>query len=284
MEVELWSRLFFVALGLVVLFVIINLVRIKRLKEEYALLWLLMAAALVVAPLMIDLIDAFSFAIGIDYPPALMIVIALICFVLIFFQISVTISRFSEQIKVLAQELALIENLQREDLNPLEAAEGLQSLITKYGLTQDQLAEALGMKRSSIANTLRLLDLPDKVKRGLAAGEISPGHAKVLLSLSTLELQEEFYKRIKAEGLSVRALEQLTAAQPEAKKSKKKTSAKPSGPDPETAALQDDLTRLLGTKVTIVHNHNKGVIHIHFYSPEDFDRLRDLFRSAAGAS
>ena len=117
MEVELWSRLFFVALGLVVLFVIINLVRIKRLKEEYALLWLLMAAALVVAPLMIDLIDAFSFAIGIDYPPALMIVIALICFVLIFFQISVVISRFSEQIKVLTQDLALtrkrLEDLER---------------------------------------------------------------------------------------------------------------------------------------------------------------------------
>ncbi|MCD6520067.1 MAG: DUF2304 domain-containing protein [Anaerolineae bacterium] len=111
------ARLFFVALGLVVLFVIINLVRIKRLKEEYALLWLLMAAALVVAPLMIDLIDAFSFAIGIDYPPALMIVIALICFVLIFFQISVVISRFSEQIKVLTQDLALtrkrLEDLER---------------------------------------------------------------------------------------------------------------------------------------------------------------------------
>ena len=111
------ARLFFVALGLVVLFVIINLVRTKRLKEEYALLWLLMAAALVVAPLMIDLIDAVSFAIGIDYPPALMIVIALICFVLIFFQISVAISRFSEQIKVLTQDLALtrkrLEDLER---------------------------------------------------------------------------------------------------------------------------------------------------------------------------
>jgi hypothetical protein len=101
------ARLFFVALGLIVLFFVINLVRTKKLKEEYALLWLLMAATMVLAPLLIDVIDAISFAIGIDYPPALMIVIALMCFALIFFQISVTISRFSEQIKSLSQDLAL---------------------------------------------------------------------------------------------------------------------------------------------------------------------------------
>jgi hypothetical protein len=104
----LWqARVFFVALGLTVLFFVINLVRTKKLKEEYALLWLLMAVTLVVAPLLIDVIDAVSFAIGIDYPPALIIVIALVCFMLIFFQISVTISRFSEQIKSLSQDLAL---------------------------------------------------------------------------------------------------------------------------------------------------------------------------------
>jgi hypothetical protein len=104
----LWqARAFFVALGLAVLFFVINLVRTRKLKEEYALLWLLMAITLVVAPLLIDVIDEISFAIGIDYPPALIIVIALVCFMLIFFQISVTISRFSEQIKSLSQDLAL---------------------------------------------------------------------------------------------------------------------------------------------------------------------------------
>jgi hypothetical protein len=101
------ARLFFVLLGLAVLLFVVNLVRTKKLKEEYALLWLLMAVTLVVAPLLIDAIDVMSFALGIDYPPALIIVIALICFALIFFQISVTISRFSEQIKILAQDLAL---------------------------------------------------------------------------------------------------------------------------------------------------------------------------------
>lgn len=102
------ARLFFIILGFGVLVFVINLLRTRRLKEEYALLWLFMAATLVIAPLLIDVIDTISFAIGIDYPPALIIVLAIICFALIFFQISVTISRFSEQIKVLTQELALI--------------------------------------------------------------------------------------------------------------------------------------------------------------------------------
>ncbi len=101
------ARFFFIILGLSVLFFVINLVRTKKLKEEHALLWLLMAVALVIAPLFIDVIDTVSFAIGIDYPPALIIVIALVCFALIFFQMSVTISRFSEQIKSLSQDLAL---------------------------------------------------------------------------------------------------------------------------------------------------------------------------------
>ncbi len=101
------ARLFFILLGVSVLIVVLNLLRTKKLKEEYALLWLFMAVTLVVAPLFIDLIDTLSYAIGIDYPPSLIIVLALVCFALIFFQISVTISRFSEQIKTLSQDLAL---------------------------------------------------------------------------------------------------------------------------------------------------------------------------------
>ena len=112
------ARIFFMLLGIAVLVFVINSVRNKRLKGEYALLWLFMAAVLVIAPLFIDIIDVVSFAIGIDYPPALIIVLTLVCFVLIFFQISVTISRFSEQIKSLAQELALtrkrLEDLEQD--------------------------------------------------------------------------------------------------------------------------------------------------------------------------
>ncbi len=124
------ARLFFVALGLAVLIFVINLVRTKKLKEEYALLWLFMAVTLVVAPLLIDVIDTVSFAIGIDYPPALIIVIALVCFALIFFQISVTISKFSEQIKSLSQDLALT----RHRLRDLEARLAL-------GASQDDVAQ-----------------------------------------------------------------------------------------------------------------------------------------------
>ncbi len=117
------ARLIFVMLGLGVLVFVINLVRNKRLKEEYALLWLLMAVTLVVAPLFADVIDSISFAVGIDYPPALMIVITLVCFALIFFQFSVTISRFSEQIKSLSQDLALTRK-RLHDLEEQLAQEG----------------------------------------------------------------------------------------------------------------------------------------------------------------
>jgi hypothetical protein len=101
------ARVFIMLLGVAVLLFVISSVRSKRIKEEYALLWLFTAAMLVVAPLFIDLIDTVSFAIGIDYPPALIIVLVLICFVLIFFQLTLTISRFSDQIRHLAQDLAL---------------------------------------------------------------------------------------------------------------------------------------------------------------------------------
>jgi hypothetical protein len=122
------ARAFFIVLGLLVLFFVIASLRRKRLKEQYALLWLLMALALVVAPLFINIIDAVSFAIGIDYPPALMIVIALICFVLIFFQFSVTISRFSEQIKSLTQDLALTRR-QVADLEQRLAGAGSEQTL-----------------------------------------------------------------------------------------------------------------------------------------------------------
>ena len=128
------ARLLFVVLGLAVLVFVINLLRTKKLKEEYALLWLLMALTLVIAPLLIDLIDAVSFAIGIDYPPAFIIVIALICFALIFFQISVAISRFSEQIRTLTQELAL----NRKRLEELEALVGIRGDMTSDSIASRQ--------------------------------------------------------------------------------------------------------------------------------------------------
>ncbi len=177
-----------------------------------------------------------------------------------------------------AQELALIENLQREDLSPLEAAQGMRSLMERYSLTQEALADALGMKRSTVANTLRLLELPEKIRKGLARRDITAGHAKVLLSLQDEAAQIRLYNRIRTEGLSVRTLEELVTAETVSKPTRSKKPKPKAEPDPAVTALQDEFTRILGTKVTISHNHNKGVIHIHFFSAEDFERLRDMLR------
>ncbi len=145
-------------------------------------------------------------------------------------------------------EIALIENLQRQDLNPLEQAEGLHALIS------------------------------DPVRHGLATGALTPGHAKVLLSLPDPDAQLQLFHRIQAEALSVRALEELVntegPAPPSPPDDRKKGEL-----DPEIAALQDEFTRLLGTKVTINHRNGKGTIRVHYFSPEDFERLHELFRA-----
>ncbi len=179
-----------------------------------------------------------------------------------------------------AQELALVENLQREDLNAIEQAQGFRSLMSRYNLTQEALADAIGIKRSTIANTLRLLDLPEKILQGLAHEVISAGHAKVLLSVENVEAQLAFFHEVKERGLSVRALEELIASGvvPVRRSSSPKTHAEKSSA--QTAALADELTRLLGTKVQITAQGAKGVIHIHFFSAEDFERLRELFLAA----
>ncbi|HAK93898.1 MAG TPA: hypothetical protein DCM87_02525 [Planctomycetes bacterium] len=179
-----------------------------------------------------------------------------------------------------AQELALVENLQREDLNAIEQAHGFRSLMSRYNLTQEALADAIGIKRSTIANTLRLLDLPEKILEGLASDAISAGHAKVLLSVANAEAQLALFQEVKERGLSVRALEELIASGvvPVRRSSAPKAHAEKSSA--QTAALADELTRLLGTKVQISAHGARGVIHIHFFSAEDFERLRELFRAA----
>ncbi len=182
-----------------------------------------------------------------------------------------------------AQELALIENLQREDLNPVEQAQGFRSLMSRYNLTQEALADAIGIKRSTIANTLRLLDLPEKILAGLAQNAVSPGHAKVLLSVANVEAQLALFQEVRDRGLSVRALEELIASGVVPVKRSAPAPAKAGRVDPKVAALADDLTRLLGTKVQISARGNKGIIHIHFFSADDFERLRELFRAAQPA-
>ncbi|MDW8395713.1 MAG: ParB/RepB/Spo0J family partition protein [Anaerolineae bacterium] len=168
-------------------------------------------------------------------------------------------------------ELALIENLQRSDLSPLEEATAYQQLINEFGLTQEMVAARVGKSRVAITNTLRLLKLPGQVQAALMQGEISEGHARVLLALSTAVDQLAVLEAIKSRGLSVRQTEELvrrmTSAQPNpAKKSRSKAW-------PEARTYEKRLREVLGTKVLLQRSRKGGRLVIEFYSDEEFEAL-----------
>ncbi len=181
------------------------------------------------------------------------------------------IKNYSEkQIK----EISLIENLQREDLNPIEAASAMQSLMNEYGMTQEDLADRIGKSRSAIANTLRLLTLSQEVIKMVANGELSAGHARTLIpvpGVDQLKLAETAVK----EGLSVRDVEKLVKdyfAPPE-EKEKKKAKQELSV---ELKELIGDMQRVFGTKVNAIGNDKKGRIYIDYYTRDDLDRLCEM--------
>lgn len=169
-----------------------------------------------------------------------------------------------------ALEIALIENIQREDLNPLETAQAFEKLIERFGLIQEQVAEKVGKDRATVANYLRLLSLPDEIKRLLQEGKLSMGHAKALLSMDSAEKQLEAARDIVRSGLSVRASEKLSKS-----KGKKKGSQAPLK-DPDVASLEQKLIKHLGTKVAVNSKGQKGSITIEYYSLEELDRLLDV--------
>lgn len=169
-------------------------------------------------------------------------------------------------------EIALIENLQREDLNAIEEAEGYRILMEEFALTQEEVAQSVGKKRSSIANALRLLSLEEPIKRYVADGLISRGHAKVLLSVESEKLRLALAKRIVEEGLSVRQLEKLIQQKPKPKIKGK------ADPNPELLMLQEELQRVLGTKVRVDYHGGKGKIEIEYYSYEELERILELMR------
>lgn len=168
-------------------------------------------------------------------------------------------------------EIALIENLQREDLNPIEEALGYRLLLDDYNLTQELISQRIGKSRSAIANSLRLLSLDDQIKKLLISGEISSGHARAILSLESSELRLALVKRIIEDGLNVRQAEgiakQLNKTKP--KKVKKDTTAY----DVEIENLENRIASTLGTKVKISHSPKKGRIEIEYYGNEDLDRI-----------
>ncbi len=172
------------------------------------------------------------------------------------------------------KEISLIENLQREDLNPIEAATAMRSLMNDYGMTQEDLADRIGKSRPAIANTLRLLTLSQEVIKMVANGQLSAGHARALISVPSAD-QLKIAQAVTKEGLSVRDVEKKVKeyfAPPE-EKIKKKVKMELSL---EMKELIGDMQRVFGTKVNAIGNDKKGRIYIDYYSRDDLDRLSDL--------
>jgi ParB family chromosome partitioning protein len=166
-------------------------------------------------------------------------------------------------------ELALIENLQREDLNSIEEAQAYKSLIEEYKMTQEEISRQIGKSRPAIANSLRLLQLPQKIKDMISLGKISQGHARALLSIEDEKKQLEIAEKIIEQQLNVRQIEKLAKA---AKKIEKSETA-PNEYQIEIKQLEERLRDALGTKVIIQHKYNKGKIEIEYYSNEELDRI-----------
>ena len=168
-------------------------------------------------------------------------------------------------------ELALVENLQREDLNPLEAAEAYYTLIERCGLTQNELAVKVGKSRTAVANVLRLLGLPEPIKQMIREGKLSEGHARAILAAGSEEQMLALAHRALRDALSVRDVER------EAGRGKRKLRAH-RRMSPALSDVETFLKQLLGTSVTIHPGAKKGRIEIEYYGDQDLDRLLDLFR------
>lgn len=170
-------------------------------------------------------------------------------------------------------EISIIENLQREDLNPVEIAKGIRKLMDEYGLTQEKVAERLGKPRSAIANSVRILALYPEVLDMVEKGKVSFGHAKILVAVEDYATQLLLAKKVAKDKLTVRDLEHEVNALLGGKK--KKPSAKAIGD--ELQEFVADMQRKLGTKVSVIGNEKKGRIYIDYYSQDDLDRIYDTF-------
>lgn len=171
-----------------------------------------------------------------------------------------------------ALELALIENLQRQDLNPIEEAGGYRRLIEDFGLTHEEVAARIGKDRSTITNQLRLLKLPEEAQRALVEGEITAGHARAILSLGSPAEMESALSAIRKQKLSVRNTESLVKKMSSTGKKEEKESDE----DPYVRSLADELKRAMSTQVRIVYNNGRGRIEIDYYSTDELERLAAL--------
>jgi ParB family chromosome partitioning protein len=203
-------------------------------------------------------------------------------------KVPVTVKRYGENKKL---EIALIENIQRENLNPLEEASAYARLMESGGMSQDEVAKKVGKNRSTVANALRLLKLPQDMQNALASGAITPGHGRALLSIEDQGGRQFFFARLMGGGMSVREAEQYAAdvnkprppggtPTPDGTGSRggKSDTTPPSVRDPNLARLEQDLLEALGTRVAIRGTFARGTITIDYYSADDLDRLIHLVR------
>lgn len=170
--------------------------------------------------------------------------------------------------------LAIIENMQREDLNPIEEAEGLNQMIVTYGMTQEQVSKSVGKSRPYITNSLRLLKLPEYVLELISAGKISAAHGRTMITIDEEEARKNLCSRIVKEGLSVRETERLAA---EIGKPKKKPAKRVKNPN--VSRVEEELKEVLGTKININQKGSKGKIEIEFFSKDELERLIDMLKS-----
>src|SRR3989338_5514296 len=173
-------------------------------------------------------------------------------------------------------ELAIIENIQRADLNAMEEAEAYKNLIDRFGLSQDETAKRVGKERATVANYLRLLKLPPEVKEELKNGAISMGHAKVLLSLDGHATQREICRRIIQKELSVRETEEIAKYYT---KGDKKSSSSSQKKNAHIKSLEDELRNIFGTRVLVKDKKGKGRVEVEFYSYEELERILEMLRN-----
>lgn len=172
--------------------------------------------------------------------------------------------------------IAIIENMQREDLNPIEEAEGLRQMSETFGMTQEQISKSLGKSRPYITNSMRLLKLPDYIRDSIAEGQLSAGHGRTLITVTDEKIRRELWQRIVSEGLSVREAEKLSSSGGKHKKKKPAASKKKI---PDVLRVEAELKEVLGTRVSINKKGNKGKIEIEYYSSEELERLIEMLKS-----
>ncbi len=181
-------------------------------------------------------------------------------------------------------EMALVENIQREDLSPIEEADAYQRLAQEFNLTQQQVAEKVGKDRATVANAIRLLQLPESVRDMVTRQEISVGHAKVLLSLQNPKEMEKWAKRTVGENLTVRKLEKAVQQSLQPAPAPEKLNLNTNVTARLISGLSDELQKLLGTKVQIDYTDSKGKISIHFYSDDELSQLVERIKEGCRKS